>query len=187
MMRTACILGRLCLHPRTPVQHRLLALPRQYRTHSFIARGWAKARSLPPPPPPPPGNRKILLALLSPAIFVQLSEDDQEDGKTPEQHMLEASRAEIAKAVPDNVHGLRRAWTSVYLFLDLYVHEPIATTFRFFHLVLVFVPVIVTLPALWLGPRKKERDNERTGSIWWYGFLVRSMERAGPAFIKVRG
>ncbi len=99
--------------------------------------------------------------------------------------MLEASRQEISKKVPDNVHGLRRVYRTVIYVLDQYLYEPLATTLRFFHLVLIFVPVIVTVPVAWLGVRRKDQDNERSGTIWWYGFLVSSMERAGPAFIKL--
>lgn len=114
-----------------------------------------------------------------------LSEEDTEDGKTPEEHMLEASRAEIAKEVPEDVHGLRRVWKAIYLSVDAFIVEPIATTFRFLHLVIIFVPVLATMPLIWVGRRQKDRDNERFGTLWWYSFLVRSMERAGPAFIKV--
>ena len=99
--------------------------------------------------------------------------------------MLEVSREEISKKVPDDVHGLRRFYKTVVYVLDEWVYEPIATSFRFLHLLLIFVPVIVTVPAAFLGPRRKDQDNERVGTIWWYGFLVKSMERAGPAFIKL--
>lgn len=123
--------------------------------------------------------------MLSPAAFVALSEEDNGDGKTPEEHMLEASRAEIAKEIPEDVRGLRRLWKAIYIFADTLIVEPIATTFRFLHLVIIFVPVIGTMPLIWLGTRQKNRDNERSGTLWWYSFLVRSMERAGPAFIKL--
>ncbi|TKA76471.1 hypothetical protein B0A49_02235 [Cryomyces minteri] len=117
-------------------------------------------------PPSPAAGATVLLAALSPAAFVQLSEQDTNDGKTAEQHMLDASRAEIAEYVPE------------YL-------QPIATGLRFLHLVFIFVPVIVTIPVIWLGSRQKDRDNERSGTLWWYGFLVSSMERSGAAFIKL--
>ncbi|RMZ92157.1 hypothetical protein DV736_g638, partial [Chaetothyriales sp. CBS 134916] len=112
-------------------------------------------------------------------------EDNKKDGKTGEMQMLEASRAEISKKVPADVHGPRRVYRYVVYVLDQYVYEPIATTLRFFHLVIIFVPVIVTIPVVWLGRRRKDRDNERVGTLWWYEFLVASMERAGPAFIKL--
>lgn len=127
----------------------------------------------------------MIYASLTPAAFVLLSEEDHGDGKSPEEHMLEASRAEIQKRVPDDVRGLKRPWRCFCLFIDVYVFEPIATGFRFLHLVVIFVPVIITTPMIWFGSRSKDHDNERSGTIWWYGFLVRSMERAGPAFIKV--
>jgi aarF domain-containing kinase len=69
---------------------------------------------------------------------------------------------------------------------EQYIVEPICTGLRFLHLVVIFVPVIVTIPALWLGQKQPGRENERSGTLWWYGFLVASMERAGAAFIKVR-
>lgn len=123
--------------------------------------------------------------MLSPAAFVALSEEDEGDGKTPEEHMLEASRAEIAKEVPENVHGIKRVWRGFLIGIDCYIIEPVATVLRFFHLVIIFVPVIGTLPIIFFGQRKKTRDNERTGTLWWYSFLVHAMERGGPAFIKV--
>lgn len=128
----------------------------------------------------------MVWSLLSPAAFVALSEEETGDGKTPEIHMLEASRAEIAKEIPEELHGLARAWRGFCLYVDTLVVEPIATVFRFLHLVVIFVPVIGTIPLIWLGRRRKDRDNERAGTLWWYSFLVHSMERAGPAFIKVQ-
>lgn len=179
-MRTVCFLARHCLRHITPRTGALQShgrhfpnLPPRSRLYHFSGR---QARGKP-----------VLWAIsaLTPAVFIQLSEEDHGDGKTPEQHMLEASRAEIRKRVPDDYHGLRRAWTGFYLFLDSFIFEPLATGFRFLHLLIIFVPVIVTTPVVWLGRRRKDRDNERSGTLWWYGFLVRSMERAGPAFIKV--
>lgn len=134
------------------------------------------------------GRRRILwaAAALSPAVFVQLSEKDNEGTEqTAEGRMLEASRAEIEKKLKDDEHGFSRFRHGVVLFLDVYFWEPLCTGFRFLHLVVIFVPVILTVPALWLGSREREKDNERSGTLWWYWFLVKSMERAGPAFIKV--
>ena len=127
----------------------------------------------------------LLAATLSPAAFIKLSEEDHEDGNSGEQEMLKASREEIEKKVPDEIHGVKRVLRKLWVFLDLYIYEPIATGLRFLHLVIIFVPVIVTVPAIWTGRRQKDRENERSGTLWWYGFLVSSMERAGPAFIKV--
>lgn len=99
--------------------------------------------------------------------------------------MLEVSRQELADTVPGwlgNSHKVRRG---IWRFLDTWIIEPIATGFRFLHLIVIFVPVIITVPLIWFGQKQKERDNERSGTLWWYGFLVSSMERAGAAFIKV--
>lgn len=98
--------------------------------------------------------------------------------------MLEVSRAEIKKEVNENDTGFTRFRHEVVLFLDLYVWEPLCTGVRFLQLVGIFVPVILAVPVIWLG-RRKDRDGARMGTLWWYGFLVRAMELAGPAFIKL--
>jgi aarF domain-containing kinase len=77
--------------------------------------------------------------------------------------------------------------------LQAYIWEPIFTFLRFFHLVILFGPVIITSPMLLVGRsdrrRKRGRPNgeeeEAWGAVWWYGFLVNQMERAGPSFIKL--
>lgn len=176
-MRTVFALGRLCLRQKP---QRLIGSFVRHDRKSSIRSRWSGFRK----PPRRLGNITVL-SLLSPAAFVALSEEENGDGKTPEEHMLEASRAEISKELPDDVRGLKRVWRGLYLALDLYIVEPIATTFRFLHLAVIFVPVIFSMPLLWVGRRQKDRDNERTGTLWWYSFLVRSMERGGPAFIKV--
>ncbi|KAL8382430.1 hypothetical protein RB595_006286 [Gaeumannomyces hyphopodioides] len=125
-------------------------------------------------------------AALGTAAFVQLSEEDSgDDNETGEDRMLAASRREIAKKIQDDDRGLSRLRHQVVLLLDLYVWEPLCTGFRFLHLAAIFVPVILAVPAVWVGRRVPQRDNERTGTLWWYGLLVKSMELAGPAFIKL--
>ena len=141
-------------------------------------------------PPPPKNGRRIVWAsaavALSPALFVELSEKDNDGTEnTAEGRMLQASRDEIAKKLRDDDHGISRVRHGIILFLDLYIWEPFCTGLRFLHLVGIFVPVILSVPALWIGNRDKNRDNERSGTLWWYKFLVKSMEQGGPAFIKV--
>lgn len=140
----------------------------------------------------PGGSRRTILhattgaAVLGTAAFVELSHQGEEsEDATGEQLMLEKSREEIQKKVDDNDRGLSRIIKKIVYALDAYIIEPICTGFRFLQLVVIFVPVIVTVPALWMGRRHPDRDNERSGSLWWYSFLVKSMELAGPAFIKL--
>ncbi|BEJ15195.1 hypothetical protein CspHIS471_0409620 [Cutaneotrichosporon sp. HIS471] len=73
-----------------------------------------------------------------------------------------------------------------------YVLEPFLTFVRFIHLALLFGPVIITAPMVFVGapPRRKPgkpiaEGEENWGAVWWYGFLVNQMERAGPSFIKL--
>lgn len=139
------------------------------------------------PPPSPVKGGAVLLAALSPAAFVSIAEDNEgnDDGLTHEEHMLEISRQELADRVPDRLKNSNGFRVQVWRFFNTWLVEPIATGFRFVHLVIIFVPVIVSVPVMWLGARNPDKDDERSGTIWWYGFLVSSMERAGAAFIKL--
>lgn len=112
-------------------------------------------------------------------------EENADPSQTGERRMLQASRAEIAKKVDDNDRGVSRLYHNIILYLDLYLWEPLCTGFRFLHLAVIFVPVLAAVPIIWIGKRHKDRDNERTGALAWYNFLVKGMEWAGPAFIKV--
>jgi len=180
-MRSILTIGRLCLRPlpriRPTTPCRLQLSPKRPFTS-----GRGAFRS-------PPRSRGLLFATaaaLSPAAFVLLSEKDNGGTEqTAEGRMLEASREEIEKKVDDNERGFLRFRHQVVYYVDMYIWEPVCTGLRFLHLVVIFVPVIVSIPALWIGSRDKKRDNERSGTLWWYWFLVKSMERAGPAFIKV--
>ncbi|ORY22959.1 ABC1 family-domain-containing protein [Naematelia encephala] len=83
--------------------------------------------------------------------------------------------------------------TTINKFLHDYLIEPLATLFRFLHLAFLFGPVILTSPMLFIGrPERRRRvakpvadAEENWGAVWWYGFLVKQMERAGPSFIKL--
>ena len=82
----------------------------------------------------------------------------------------------------------------IYLLLDRFLLEPLGTTRRFLYLVILFLPVLMTAPILALefvgestapiDKSNKHRHEKRT-TRWWYQFLVKQMERAGPTFIKV--
>lgn len=199
-MKTALIAGRFCIRRQCCRSSPSPApLYRSYFRPSFAARfsrfssrpssffnsnskcllrrNWSRS----------PAVGAALLAALTPIAFLKLAEDgNDDDDSTAELEMLAASREEIRKSIPEDANFLVRSFWRVYIFLDKYVFEVLATGMRFLHLVTIFVPVILTIPVIWLGPRAKGRDNQRLGTIWWFKFLVWSMERAGPAFIKVR-
>lgn len=126
----------------------------------------------------------LFAAALGPGAFMELAEQNGEE-ETGEKHMLEASRQEIRKTVSEDARGFTRLKQEVYVFFYCYVYEPIATGFRFLHLTVIFLPVLVSVPVIWIGSRNPDRNNQRWGTLWWFDFLVKSMERAGPAFIKV--
>jgi aarF domain-containing kinase len=183
-MRTVFLFGRLSRQGCTQNVFRAAFRHRRPFSHSRSAfRILLNFRS----PPPPPGVRRLLLAGagLTPLAFVSISEGESKDGKTGEEQMLAASREELKLQVPRAIEGSKGFRRNIYFFVDSYIIEPICTGLRFLHLVFIFVPVMVSVPAIWFGARNSGRDNERSGTLWWYGFLVRSMERAGAAFIKV--
>lgn len=136
-------------------------------------------------PPSPIKGGTFLAAALTPAAFVKISEEPRENGLTGEEQMLEVSREEIENYVPEYLRSSKKWRVGIWRFLDTYLIEPLATAFRFLHLLIIFVPVVGTVPIIWLGSKQPDKDNERSGTLWWYGFLVSSMERAGAAFIKL--
>lgn len=116
--------------------------------------------------------------------------DDAEDDQdlTLEQSLLDTSERELKHqkyGISQERSLLYRLFRSIKIAFLRYVHEPIATGLRFVQLVVIFVPVLVTIPVIFLGARVPDRDNERSGTLWWYQFLVKQMERAGATFIKV--
>lgn len=70
-----------------------------------------------------------------------------------------------------------------YLYTKIW--DPLRTAARFIHLAALFVPVIVFMPMLLIGPPEEALSGERWGAVWWYGLLVGRMAAAGPTFIKV--
>ncbi|CUA70827.1 ABC1 family protein C21C3,03, mitochondrial [Rhizoctonia solani] len=70
-------------------------------------------------------------------------------------------------------------------FLRSRIWEPIRTGFRFLHLLAIFIPVILTAPMIVVGPQEDRYGGDRWGAVWWYGLLVKAMQRAGPTFIKL--
>jgi aarF domain-containing kinase len=184
-MRTAGLFGRLCFRrgaTRLPPPRslpRLFSSSNERQWHREFHR-WTRSQRK-----GPIVGTVVFAAALSPAAFLDLAGENG-DQKTGEMRMLEASRNEIEKKASENVGGLTRITQEIYVFLFSYIYEPIATGVRFFHLAIIFLPVLATVPVIWCGRRNPNRNGERSGTLWWFDFLVCSMERAGPAFIKVR-
>ncbi|KAI0399151.1 ABC1 family protein [Xylaria palmicola] len=182
-MRSLHFFARYCARrtiPRAPIG------PGLSRSYSTFRHGLGRIN-------PGPGYRARGTALtaavngvLGTAAFIKLSEKDNGGTEqTAEGRMLQASREELAKTVDEDKTGLSRWAQEAVVFLDVYIWEPLCTGVRFCHLVIIFVPLILTVPALWIGRRQPSHGNERSGTLWWYNFLVWCMEAAGPAFIKL--
>ncbi|KAJ5990914.1 hypothetical protein N7499_011462 [Penicillium canescens] len=173
-MRTAVLFGRFCLKRGLP------RLPR----HHFGRPSWPRQL--------PKGTSRrgpiiggLFMTALAPVAFLKLAEDNDGQGKTAEMQMLEASREEVRKTVSPDAQGLSKLCQTIWVYFYYYVYDPIATGFRFMHLAIIFIPVVAAVPAIWIGRKVQDHDSARTGTLWWYRFLVKAMERAGPAFIKL--
>ena len=79
----------------------------------------------------------------------------------------------------------RTLLSRIIRFLRDTIWEPFLTARRFVHLFFIFIPVIVSSPAILFGQPEKRFGGERSGAIWWYDYLVIALQRAGPTFIKV--
>ncbi|KAF3166605.1 hypothetical protein EYR41_007144 [Orbilia oligospora] len=126
----------------------------------------------------------LSLLFLSPASS---SSVDAQDAEPPTQELRLLAKAEEETQHKRMVDGLSLWGTLSYARYYIYTYflEPVATGLRFLHLALLFLPVMITMPAIWIGPRLPLQDGERAGTLWWYSYLVKSMEMAGPTFIKL--
>lgn len=131
----------------------------------------------------------ISAAASIPLVQHKVEDDEYDDIElTLEQSLLDTSEEE-RRAQTYGINKDRsifyRLFRNVKVSFVRYIFEPIATGLRFIQLVVIFIPVLATIPIIFIGPKVPDCDNERSGTLWWYRFLVRQMERAGATFIKV--
>lgn len=71
-------------------------------------------------------------------------------------------------------------------FLSDYVVEPLVTFARFLELTALFLPLLLTAPICWMGPRdKNSTDKTRAGARIWYIYLRWTAQVAGASFVKL--
>lgn len=136
---------------------------------------------------------RYLLALSAAASVPFVAQDLKDDAEEDEDLTLEQHLDTSEEERRVQSYGVNKDWSIFYRFFKhlriaftIYIYEPIATGMRFIQLLVIFVPVFATIPIIFIGSRDPNRDNERTGTLWWYAFLVKQMEKAGATFIKVR-
>ncbi|KAG0042862.1 hypothetical protein BGZ83_012084 [Gryganskiella cystojenkinii] len=125
------------------------------------------------------------LTLFSAGIHLEASNVLLSDGRTVQPaNVIPYIKTEIIKDAQRPSFWRR---LKIYLedMLEEYLIHPIKTIWRFGVLAVIFLPLILTAPAVFIGQRQKEFHDERSGTIWWYSLLVRHMEMAGPTFIKL--
>lgn len=138
-----------------------------------------------------------LLVAVGLALRLNTSSADNQQEEL-DQHSQFAKSVEELETEERRLHGnvIIRWLYVVGDALHYYIIEPLGTTKRFIVLVLLFAPVILTMPMLLVGRRReggrrrgrrvpKTEGGQRWGALWWYAFLVKQMERAGPTFIKL--
>ncbi|KAF9566035.1 hypothetical protein EC968_003931 [Mortierella alpina] len=123
------------------------------------------------------------LTLFSRGIHLEAIRNDNNDNALPAQR-IPYVKTEIVKEAKKPSFW-RRLKQYLEDLLEDYVLHPVLTIWRFGVLAVIFLPLILTAPAVFVGKRNKELHDERSGTIWWYSLLVRHMELAGPTFIKL--
>jgi aarF domain-containing kinase len=98
------------------------------------------------------------------------------------QHIATPSEIEAASE-QQSEFILVRLFDRLVKFLDNWLFEPALTVRRFAHILILFIPVALAIPAVLFGQQLD--GDEKAGTLWWYDFLAKQMERAGPTFIKV--
>ncbi|CDW98824.1 hypothetical protein, partial [Sporisorium scitamineum] len=149
----------------------------------------------------------IAIAGLGTAFFVNWSlsrgplQSEPEASQAPNQEQRPQHKG-FAPPVEEDDQDLDRRNIVVRTFIKIgnvmhaIIIEPFGTGQRFLYLVVLFLPVILTAPMLLVGSRRekgrrrgrrvrKDEEGDRWGATWWYSFLVKQMERAGPTFIKL--
>lgn len=110
-------------------------------------------------------------------------EKDSQAFQTREEYLLSISE-DMTEQQHERKIPQRSYFRRIYSFMEN-IYDSIATWVRFVHLVVIFVPVVLTAPVILFGSKVSDSDTETTGALWWYRLLIHSMERAGATFIKL--
>lgn len=121
------------------------------------------------------GSHGYLSLGVSALVFSTVKGDDDPNGKTRSEKMLELSRRQLEQELEEKNHKYGR----LYAWLRSYVVEPFLTMMRFFSLFIIMMPILLTgLPvAIGLVPQWYRNT--------WFDFVVAGLQRAGPSFIKL--
>ncbi|KAF9154201.1 hypothetical protein BG015_001575 [Linnemannia schmuckeri] len=143
---------------------------------------------------PPPGWRHYVipavvtqggLALFGTGIHLEARDLLVHRQRAKPAHPIPYVKTEIIKEAAQDPSFWRRLRQQLEDLWEDYVVHPVLTIWRFGVLALIFLPLIITVPAVFIGKRNKELSDERSGTLWWYSLLVKHMELAGPTFIKL--
>lgn len=99
-------------------------------------------------------------------------------------HPATPQEIEIAEANYESEYLIVRLCLRVVKLLDDWIVEPVLTLRRLAHILILFIPIVLTAPSVYFG-KYNPIEGERSGTLWWFDFLAKQMERAGPTFIKV--
>ncbi|ORE04948.1 ABC1-domain-containing protein [Rhizopus microsporus var. microsporus] len=99
-------------------------------------------------------------------------------------HPATPQEIEIAEANYESEYLIVRLCLRVVKLLDDWIIEPVLTLRRLAHILILFIPIVLTAPSVYFG-KYNPIEGERSGTLWWFDFLAKQMERAGPTFIKL--
>lgn len=119
-----------------------------------------------------PSQQLHLPAIFSSPTLIPCTEHDSH---VPERDTIIGSPAEPHMSISSRILSL----------LQEHFWEPLLTARRFIHLFYLFIPVIITMPMLLVGKPERRYKGDKWGAVWWYKFLVKRMQTAGPTFIKL--
>ncbi|KDN44741.1 ABC1-domain-containing protein [Tilletiaria anomala UBC 951] len=130
-------------------------------------------------------------SLRKPQNVQQVSEYQQLTEKSAEKY------APTLEEQNDTRHRHRPSFfKTIQIVFVKYISEPLGTAKRFLVLACIFLPVLLTAPMIFIGSKRdrgkrrgrkvaSKEEGERWGALWWYRYLVVSLEAAGPTFIKL--
>lgn len=117
-------------------------------------------------------------------FYLQRSPEKEFTRLNSNEHPATPQEIEIDKANYESKYAIVRLCCRIFKFVDDWILEPLLTMRRLAHILILFTPVVITAPIVYFG-KYDTTEGESSGTLLWFDFLSKQMERAGPTFIKV--
>ncbi|RCH85832.1 hypothetical protein CU098_000658, partial [Rhizopus stolonifer] len=117
-------------------------------------------------------------------FYLQRSPEKEFTRLNSNEHPATPQEIEIDKANYESKYAIVRLCCRIFKFVDDWILEPLLTMRRLAHILILFTPVVITAPIVYFG-KYDTTEGESSGTLLWFDFLSKQMERAGPTFIKL--